>query len=88
VATGFACSLDRRSGMLAVKPGCDPAALRRASGITDAGEAGPCERLGADGGTLRLWAEGVVVVLPEPWAVSPGLTASAGGPIVGPGATP
>ena len=88
VATGFACSLDRRSGMLAVKPGCDPAALRRASGIADPGEAGPCERLGADGGALRLWAEGVVVVLPEPWAVPPGLTASAGSPIVGPGATP
>ena len=71
-----------------MEPGCDPAALRRASGIAEAGTPGLCERLGAEGGTLRLWAEGIVVALPEPWAVPPGLTTSAGGPIVGPGATP
>ena len=88
VADGFDCSLDRRTGMLAVKPGCDPAAVRRASGSAEAGEAGPWERLGANGGLLRLWAEDIVVALPEPWAVPPGLTTSAGGPIVGPGATP
>ena len=88
VANGFECSLDRRTGMLAVKPSCDPAALRRASGSLEAGEAGPWERLGASGGLLRLWAEGIVAALPEPWAVPPGLTTSAGGPIVGPGATP
>jgi len=88
VATGFTCSLDRRTGMLAVEPGCDPAALRRASGIAEAGTPGLCERLGAEGGTLRLWAEGIVVALPEPWAVPLGLTTSAGGSIVEPGATP
>jgi len=92
VASGFGCVLDRHTGTVSVRPGFDPAVLRLTHDIDAAGVdrdlGGPCGLIAAGSGTFRAWPESVSVVLPEPWAVAPGLTTPPAGPIVASGTNP
>jgi len=93
VASGFACSLDRRSGVATFTPGFDREAWRNATGLRDAAAPprfadGAFQEFATGCDTIRLWPADISVVFPDPWAVPPGLTPAAAGPIVSSGTTP